>query len=97
MGHQHNSDPARGPVCSQFVTDEMQVAWGLQVERTEKIVGSKTVTRPGISAREAIWRAWCEGRTVVCTRRPAVTPAWRMDPAHAADAVAWVAAHRRTA
>lgn len=67
MGHTHNADPARGKVCSHLVTGEMLAGWGFPVEKTEKIVGSKTVVRPGLPVNGAKHAAWGAGHVRICT------------------------------
>ena len=81
MNHVHNNDPAIGPVCSHMVTDAMMVAWGLTTKRTDKVVGTPVVTRPGLPWREAHYIAWGRGFERICTidprevvRRPWVRP-----------------------
>jgi hypothetical protein len=96
MGHTHNADPANGKVCSHLVTDDMLASWGFVTEITAKIVGSKIVKREGIKWDAAVFAAW-PSHVRICSPEPAVTPNWTPDPAHVADAIQWVAAHKRTA
>ena len=55
------STSAAGQVPSWAVTDEQLASWGFPVEVTEKIVGSKTVVRPGMTRQQAIHEAWGAG------------------------------------
>lgn len=90
MGHTHNADAARGPVCSHMVTEAHFEAWGIVTEKTDHCVGTKVIVRPGMTAAEATAEAWHRGTVRICTRTPQVTPGWRIDPAHAAAAIEWV-------
>ncbi len=95
MGHEHNADPARGPVCSHLVTEATLAGWGYVTEKFEKIVGTKVCVREGWDPAAARRDAWDAGMVRCCVREPAVMPGWAPDPAHVADAIAWAEAHIR--
>jgi hypothetical protein len=48
-------------VPSWGVTEAMLVAWGFPVEKTDKVVGTKVVVRPGMTFHKAKHEAWAAG------------------------------------
>lgn len=48
-------------VPSWQVTTDMLDAWGFPVRRTEKVVGSQTITQRGMAFHEAKHAAWAAG------------------------------------
>jgi hypothetical protein len=80
-----------------MVTDDQMVAWGIVTEKTDKVVGTKIIIRPGMHWGQAVHAAWCAGHVRICSPEPAVRANRRMSDAARAESIAWVAAHRRAA
>lgn len=70
IGHLCNANPAKGLVCSHLLDSEGEIlsAMGFPVEKTDKICGSKVVTREGSPFGRARHQAWQADLVRICTK-----------------------------